>query len=107
MAKQGKQAEADALKAEALKVADENQLNTYGYALLAQDKKTEAIDIFRMNVKRYPDSWNVYDSLAECLEKTGDVNGAVTNYKLALKKAPEAQKKRITDTINKLEGKKR
>jgi tetratricopeptide (TPR) repeat protein len=105
LAKEGKQADADALKTEALKIADENQLNNYGYTLLAQDKKTEAMEIFRMNVKRYPDSWNVYDSLAECLEKTGDVNGAVTNYKLALKKAPEAQKKRITDTINKLEKK--
>ena len=102
---EGKQAEADALKKEALTLADENQLNTYGYNLLGKDKTKEAIEIFRMNVKRYPASWNVYDSLAEALEKSGDKNGAITNYKTALSKAPDNQKKRLETTIKKLEGK--
>ncbi|MEP7263297.1 MAG: DUF2911 domain-containing protein [Bacteroidota bacterium] len=105
LAKQGKQQEADAIKAEAVTMADETQMNAYGYELMGQEKSKEAIDVFRSNVKKYPASWNVYDSYAEALEKTGDKKGAVSNYKTALSKAPENQKKRITDTINKLEGK--
>ena len=103
LALQGKQAEADALKKTALIMADENQLNTYGYELLGQGKTNDAIDIFRNNVKRYPESWNVYDSLAEALEKSGDKKGAVTNYKTVLSKAPETQKKRLTATIDKID----
>ncbi len=102
---QGKQTEADALKKEALTLADENQLNTYGYNLLGKDKTNEAIEVFHMNAKRYPASWNVYDSLAEALEKSGDKKGAITNYKTALAKAPDNQKKRLETTIKKLEGK--
>ena len=63
------------------------------------------IEIFKTNVKRYPTSWNVYDSLAEAQEKAGDKKGATANYKTALSKAPEDQKKRLTATIQKLEGK--
>lgn len=103
LAKQGKQTESDALKIEALTIADENQLNTYGYELLGQEKNDEAVTVFKQNVKKYPASWNVYDSLAEGLEKTGDKKGAVANYKTALTKAPENQKDRITKTIKKLE----
>jgi tetratricopeptide (TPR) repeat protein len=105
LAKQGKQQEADALRTEALAMADEAQMNTYGYELLAQEKTQEAVDIFKMNAKKYPASWNVYDSLAESLEKTGDVKGAVANYKSALAKAPENQKDRLNKTIQKLEKK--
>lgn len=102
---QGKTQEADALRKEALKMADEAQINAYGYALLAQNKLVEATDIFRLNVKRYPESWNVYDSLGEALEMAGDKKGALSNYKTALSKAPDAQKKRIGDILKKLEGK--
>lgn len=105
LAKQNKQQEADALKAEALTLADETQLNAYGYDLLNQGRNNEAIEIFRENVKRYPSSWNVYDSLAEALERIRDNKGAIDNYKKALSKAPESQKKRITETINKISGK--
>jgi hypothetical protein len=104
LAKQGKTQEADALKKEAVALADEAQLNMYGYELLGQGKNAEAIEIFKMNVKRYPASWNVYDSLAEGQEKSGDVKNATANYKLALAKAPEGQKDRINKAIDKLSG---
>jgi tetratricopeptide (TPR) repeat protein len=106
LTKQGKTAEADAIKKEALALADENQMNIYGYELLTQEKTKEAIDIFKANAKKYPDSWNVYDSLGEGLEKAGDMKGAISNYKTALSKAPENQKKRIGDILKKLENNK-
>lgn len=82
-----------------IKLADEQQLNTYGYALLAKNKLDEAVKIFRMNVKRYPESWNVYDSLAETLIKKGEIEEAVKYFKIALEKAPDNQKPRIRNII--------
>jgi len=101
----GDNAGADKVKNRALEVADEQQLNTYGYQLLAADKKQEAIDIFKINVKRYPNSWNVYDSLGDAYNQNGNYKEALSNYKTALSKAPDAQKKRITTEIEKIEKK--
>ncbi len=101
----GKKEEAGQLQTRALKLATEADINTLGYTLMAQNKMKEAIEMFQKNVKDYPDSWNVYDSLAEGLEKTGDTKGAIKNYEKALQKtASETQKKRITATLSKLRG---
>ncbi len=77
----------------------------YGYQLMGDKKIDEAIAVFKNNAQRYPASWNVYDSLAEAYEVKGDTKNALANYKLALKKAPDVQKKRISETIKKLEKK--
>ena len=105
LALQGKTTEADAMKKEALTMADENQLNAYGYELIAAKKLPEATEIFKMNVKKHPDSWNVYDSLGEAQAMTGEKKSAIANYKTAMAKAPEDQKKRIGAVLKKLEGK--
>ncbi len=102
---QGKTQEASALRKDAYVLADEVELNAHGYELVNQSKLAEALDIFKMNVKRYPSSWNVYDSLGEVQELMGDKKSATSNYKIALGKAPEAQHKRIKDILKKLEGK--
>lgn len=104
MAVQGNKEEAS-LRSEAMKIADENELNAYGYVQLNEGNMQKAIEIFSENVKRYPESWNVYDSLAEAFEKSGKNSLAIANYKTALGKAPEAQRKRIENTIAKLESK--
>ncbi len=85
-----------------IKLADEQQMNTYGYALLAQNKLDEAIKIFSKNVEKYPESWNVYDSLAEALIKKGELSEAIKNFNIALEKAPENQKQRIERIIKDL-----
>lgn len=105
LAKEGKKAEADAMAKKALAVADENGVNAYGYRLLGEGKKAEAIAVFKDNVKRYPNSWNVYDSLAEALEGSGNAKEALANYKTARQKAPEDQHKRLDATIARLNGK--
>ena len=100
--KKGQIKEADEIRKKAFSLADENQLNQYGYKLLGENKTTEAIEIFKLNVKKYPIGWNVYDSLADAYQKAGDKKQALANYKLALVKAPDAQKVRIQDEIKKL-----
>jgi tetratricopeptide (TPR) repeat protein len=103
--KQGDTAQAEALRADALKIANENDINLYGYALLGQKKTDEAIAIFRKNVKDHPDSWNTYDSLAEALAAKGDKKAAIESYNKALSMVSDpVQKKRINDALAKLKA---
>ena len=67
----------------------ENIVNQFGYALLRADKVDEAVEAFEENVKLYPDSANVYDSLAEAHEKKGVRSKALANYEKAYKMAEQ------------------
>lgn len=53
-------------------------------------------------MREHPASWNVYDSLGEALEKSGDKKLAVENYQKALKMSPNDQHKRIEGMLRKL-----
>jgi len=84
---------------------NEQNRNILGYIHMTQGNLEEALGLLKENVKKYPDSWNVYDSLAECYKKQDKKKEAVKYYKIALKKAPANQKKRIEDIIKELSGK--
>ena len=58
----------------------EATMNLIGYRLLQAGHLSEAIDAFRTNVEAYPQSGNVYDSLAEAYERSGDLESAKENY---------------------------
>lgn len=100
--KKGDAKTAAALRAEAMRLATEADVNNLGYQLLGDGKTAEALEFFRKNAVDHPQSWNVWDSLAEGLEKSGDAKGARENYEKALAMAPEDQKKRISGEIGKL-----
>ena len=100
--KKGDTKTAEALRARSLQLANETEMNAYGYQLLGQKKTDEAIEVFRKNVKDHPGSWNVYDSLGEAYAAKGDKKLAIENYGKALSMAPESQKKRINDALAKL-----
>jgi tetratricopeptide (TPR) repeat protein len=61
----------------------ENLVNQIGYQFLSGGKPDEAIATFKNNVEHYPDSANVYDSLAEAYEKTGHLDLATPLYEKA------------------------
>lgn len=65
-------------------LAPEFLLNRLGYQILGQGEIEKAIQIFKQNVKTYPESVNVYDSLGEAFEKAGDIKMAEKNYKIAV-----------------------
>jgi uncharacterized protein len=58
-------------------------INQMGYQSLFAERSDEAIAIFKTNVERYPDSANVYDSLAEAYERTGRLELAAPLYEKA------------------------
>jgi hypothetical protein len=87
---------AAAVERRALEVATENDINNFGYALLNAGKVDEAVAMFRRNVRDYPRSWNVYDSLGEALARKGVKKEAQANYRKALEMVQdERQKARI------------
>lgn len=101
--KGGDPKEVEALRAQAMKIANEGDINTLGYQLMGQGKTAEALALFRKNVKDYPNSWNTYDSLGEALATTGDKKGAIEYYGKALAMTTDpVQKKRINDALAKL-----
>ncbi len=58
-------------------------INQVGYQSLFADRFDEAIAIFKTNVERYPESANVYDSLAEAYERSGKLELAAPLYEKA------------------------
>jgi tetratricopeptide (TPR) repeat protein len=101
--KTGNKADAEIVSKRAMEIGSENEVNAYAYRLMGESKMKEAIDILKVNVKKYPASWNAYDSLAEAYGKNGDRKSGIENYKLALAKCPEDQKVRIQAAIKQLE----
>jgi tetratricopeptide (TPR) repeat protein len=62
----------------------EGDLNTLGYALINGDRPSEAVEILKLNAEAFPDSANVYDSLAEAYMASGDDTRAVLLYRKAI-----------------------
>lgn len=67
----------------------ENVLNTMGYRALGQKKNDLAIEFFKHNLKLYPASSNVYDSLGEGYEAAGKLDLAMKSYQIAVEKGTE------------------
>lgn len=54
-----------------------------------ENKIQYAIEIFKLNVKMYPQSANVYDSLGEAYMNDGQKELAIQNYKKSLELNPD------------------
>lgn len=69
--------------------AIENRLNGVGYSLLGGKKVADAIEVFKLNVRLFPNSWNVYDSLGEAYAAAGDTKLAIENYEKSVALNPK------------------
>lgn len=67
----------------------ENNLNGIGYQLLNAKKIKDAVEVFKVNVKLFPHSWNVYDSLGEAYADDGNTDDAIKNYEISVKINPK------------------
>ena len=81
----------------------EVEVNTWAYRLKRELEQTkEAIEIFKLNVSLFPNSWNTYDSLAEGYEAAGDKDSAIKNFKRSLELNP--MNNNALEHLKKLEG---
>lgn len=68
---------------------DENFVNTIGYVALYDRQIPDiAVSIFEINTKNYPQSFNVWDSLAEAYVVKGYIEKAKTCYQKILELSP-------------------
>ena len=67
----------------------ESTMNRIGYTLAGRKLFDKAIAVFLLNSKEHPKSWNVWDSLAEGYEMSGDFGKAIVYYQKSVKLNPE------------------
>jgi hypothetical protein len=74
---------------------DENLVNGLAYYYMQSGAPAKAYAMFAMNVKNYPKSSNVYDSMGDYYAGQKDKTKAIEFYKkaLAIKDVPETKKK--------------
>lgn len=65
----------------------ENDINLLAYNKLLSGDTATALEIFKENIKRFPESANVYDSYGEALERTGKLKLAAEQYLKAVELA--------------------
>lgn len=69
---------------------NEFELNRIGYLLKDTEKKIkEAIVIFKLNTKAYPQSANAFDSLGEAYMENADKELAIRNYQKSVELDPQ------------------
>ena len=68
---------------------NEENMNTMGYALIRKQHLKDAIEVFRQNTEDFPNSWNVWDSLAEAYADDGAKDLAIKNYEKSVQLNPD------------------
>jgi len=78
-----------------------------GRQLQAEGKKDDAIRVYQMNAKRFPNQWPVNVGLMRAWAAAGDRKKALEHAKLALAQAPDPQNRKNLENMVKLleEGK--
>ncbi|CAN5116757.1 hypothetical protein BH11BAC5_BH11BAC5_16150 [soil metagenome] len=64
-------------------------INEFGYGLLAEKKQQEALIIFTLNTTLYPNAYNAFDSLGECLFLMNKKEDGIKAYKRSLELNPK------------------
>jgi Tfp pilus assembly protein PilF len=71
------------------RIATRRSYERSGYQLIRSNKFKEAIAVLQLNVEAYPQSSNVYDSLAEAYMDDGDNSRSIANYRKSLQLNPK------------------
>jgi len=79
----------------------EPELNRLGYNLLRSGKTKEAIEVFKLNVEAYPQSFNTYDSLGDAYTRNNERELAIQSYKKSLEL--NANNTDVTEKLQRLE----
>ena len=80
----------------------EGMMNGLGYRLLYSGNESGAIEVFQRNVRDFPQSANVYDSLGEAYMNTGQKELAIQNYEKTLQM--KADNPNAIERLKKLKG---
>ena len=73
------------------KKPDESFINQMGYQLISMQQLAKAEQLFQLNVRYFPDNFNVYDSLGDCYLAMGEKDKAKINFQKALSHNPDSE----------------
>ena len=105
LAKQGKQAAAEALMDEAIAMGTVFEIHAYGRQLIAGGNAQKALEVFQKNAKMNKDTWPVDYGLARGYSAVGDYKKALKHLKIAEKRAPDAlNQNAIAANVEKLQN---
>lgn len=83
-------------------------IHFYGRSLITREKYQEALEVFKLNRKRYPqDTFTTYVGLARGYAAVGDKKNAIKNWEIAIKNIPDDQKQFLATyeaEVKKLKG---
>jgi tetratricopeptide (TPR) repeat protein len=101
----GRSEESAAALNRALALANPLQLYFFGRQLQGQKQKAEALDVFRMVAKRFPDHWLGHLALARVNSAAGDFPTAVKEIKAAQAAGvADPQKQQVESLLHRLEA---
>ncbi len=97
--------EAKAARAKALSMGTQPQVHAYARQLQAEKKYDEALEIFRVNIKKDPNSWVAHNETARLAVAKGDYDTALKEMKLSQAGLPDALKPQLDGILKRLENK--
>lgn len=100
----GRKDEARATRDKAIAIGTQLQVQNFARGLQAQGRQQEAMELFRINIKKDPNSWIAHNEAARIAVAKGDFDTATKEMKLALAAAPEPLKDPHADLLRRLEN---
>jgi len=101
----GKKQEAAATLTLALDKANAVQLYVYARGLQRQKQQDKAFELYRRDVKQFPDHWIAHLAAARIASNSGNFDEAVKQMKLSIAAAPDQNKTFLQPLLKRLEAK--
>jgi tetratricopeptide (TPR) repeat protein len=101
----GRTEEARATESKALTMASQQQAHSFARNLQGVGQQDQALAIFRINIRKDPNSWIAHSEQSRLAVAAGDFDTAVKEAKLAVAIGPEAVKGQLADFVRQLENK--
>jgi hypothetical protein len=98
--------ESASVRDKAMSAANVTQIYFYARGLQAQNQPDQAMAIFKVTVKRFPDHWLGHMAAARLASASGDYSGALKEVKIVQGlEIPEVQKANLVNLARRLENK--
>ncbi len=100
----GRQDEARAARNKAIAMGNQLQVQSFARTIQGDGRYTEAIELFRINIQKDPNTWIAHNEKARVAISEGDFDTAIKEMKLAMAGCPEALKAPHADLLRRLEN---
>lgn len=100
----GRKDEALAARDKAIRMGTQLQVQVFARGLQADGREDEALELFRVNVKKDPNSWVGHNNAARIAVAKGDFDTAIREMKLAEAGAPDSLKALHADLVRRLQN---